>query len=417
VAQTHPRTAEPLQRRERTRVIGIDMARALALFGMMSTHLLADSVDGETVTWWQQLSGGRAAALFALLAGVSLALVTERAARAPRNPDPHIEPEVAPRRVALKAARAGVAVRAGVIGLLGLVLGGLDTGIAVILTYYAVLFVLGLPFLGWGWRALAGLAAGWAVLAPVLSHLVRPYLPERLGASPSLDFLILQPVHLVTELLLTGYYPAIPWLAYLLAGLAIGRLPLHRIGVAVTLAVSGTVLAVVAWGSSWLILHRLGGLEHLRATAPDSAPFDFMAVDQALVRGTFGTTPTTSWWWLTTSAPHSSTAFDLLHTIGSAMLVIGLCLLVSHLGPRVLATLFAAGTMTLTLYSLHLVALAIGVGPPRDTLALFGWHVAGAVLFGMAWKATVGRGPLEAATRSWSDLARMTVLTLNRPPR
>ena len=415
MAQTHPRTAQPLQR-ERSRIVGIDVARALALFGMMSTHLLADSVDGRTVTWWQQLSGGRAAALFALLAGVSLALVTERAANAPASPDPVREPDVVPRRTALKAARAGVVVRAFVIGVLGLLLGQLDTGIAVILTYYAVLFLLGLPFLGLSWRVLAALAAGWAVVAPVVSHLVRQLLPERLGASPSLDFLVLQPFRLLSELLFTGYYPAVPWLAYLLAGLAIGRLPLHRIRVALTVAVVGAVMALTAWGSSWLILHRGGGLEHLRATAPETSPFDFMSVGQALVRGTFGTTPTTSWWWLTTAAPHSSTPFDLFQTIGSAMLVLGLCLLASHAAPKALGILFAAGTMTLTLYSLHLIALSLELGPPRDTAALFAWHVTGAVVFGMVWASTVGRGPLEALVRSWSSTARATVLTLTGPP-
>jgi uncharacterized membrane protein len=415
VAQTHPRASERLQHRARGRIVGLDVARALALFGMMATHLLPDSVDGQTVTWWQQLAGGRAAALFALLAGVSLALVTDRAVTAPTAPS--VDSEEVPRRAALKAARAGIAVRAGVIGVLGLFLGQLDTGIAVILTYYAVLFLLGLPFLGLRWPTLAALAAGWAVVAPVLSHLVRPHLPERLGASPSLDFLVLQPVRLVSELLFTGYYPTVPWLAYLLAGLAIGRLPLRRMSVAGWLAAGGATLAATAWASSWLILHRLGGLAHLRATAPeDVSPFDFMPVEQALVRGTFGTTPTTSWWWLTTAAPHSSTPFDLFQTIGSAMLVIGLCLLASHAAPRVLGAVFAAGTMTLTLYSLHLWFLAVGVGPPRETAALFWLHVSAALVFAVAWRATIGRGPLEAFTTSCSELGRKTVL-LSIPPR
>jgi hypothetical protein len=418
VAKTQPTASEPLLGSERSRIVGIDMARALALFGMMSTHLLPDSVDGETVTWWQQLAGGRAAALFALLAGVSLALVTARAVAAPASHGSDVPPPgVTPRRTALRAARAGVMARAAVIGILGLFLGELDTGIAVILTYYGVLFLLALPFLGLGWRTLAGLAVGWAVLAPVLSHLVRQYLPERLGASPSLDFLLLHPVRLLTELLLTGYYPTFAWLAYLLAGLAIGRLPLHRVAVGAALAVTGAATAIAAWGTSWLVLHRLGGMEHLRATAPQSSPFDFLSVGQALVRGTFGTTPTASWWWLTTAAPHSSTPFDLFQTIGSAMLVIGLCLLLSHLAPRTLGTLFAAGTMTLTLYSLHLVALGLGVGPPRDTAALLGWHVLGATLFAVGWRAALGRGPLEAFTRSCSETARNTVLLLNPPPR
>ena len=439
VAKTEPTTSGPQVGSDDRRIVGIDMARALALFGMMATHLLPDSVDGRTVAWWQQVAGGRAAALFALLAGVSLALITARAASTPADPGPtHAEsteagadetpdrttdatPEGTPdatqrpsRRTALRAARAGILVRAAVIAVLGLFLGQLDTGIAVILTYYGVLFVFGLPFLGLGWRTLAGLATGWAVVSPVLSHLVREHLPERLGPSPSLDFLLQYPVRLVTELVFTGYYPTFQWLAYLLAGMAIGRLPLRRIRVAVGLTVTGAVLAFAAWGTSWLILHRLDGLAHLRATAPDSSPFDLMPVDQALVRGTFGTTPTTSWWWLTTAAPHSSTTFDLFQTIGSAMVVVGLCLLVCQAVPRVLRVVFAAGAMTLTLYTLHLVALDLEVGPPRDTVELYALHVLGATAFAMLCITAVGRGPLESFTRSCSKVARDSVLLVRR---
>ena len=43
-----------------------------------------------------------------------------------------------------------------------------------ILTYYGVLFVLALPFVGLSARALGLLAAGWLVVAPVLSHLAAP---------------------------------------------------------------------------------------------------------------------------------------------------------------------------------------------------------------------------------------------------
>jgi uncharacterized membrane protein len=437
VAQPHSPTAAPTRRQKLGRIVGLDVARALALFGMMATHLLPESIDGRHVAWWQQLAGGRAAALFALLAGVSLVLITDRGMAAalaggdttadsgesdaadtarPDDPSETDDPDGARRRTALKSARAAIAVRAAVIGFLGLVLGQLDTGIAVILTYYAVLFLLGLPFLALRARTLLWVAGGWAVVAPVLSHLVRPYMPVRLGASPSLDFLVVAPLRLVEELLFTGYYPAVPWLAYLLAGMALGRLPLRRVRTAVWLAVVGAVLALAAWGTSWLVLHPLGGLAHLRASAPDTSPFDTMTVDQALVQGTFGTTPTTSWWWLTVAAPHSSTTLDLYQTIGSALLVIGLCLLASHAAPRTLGFVFAAGTMTLTLYSLHLWALAVGVGPPRETAALFWFHVSAALVLAMVWRATIGRGPFEAFTTSCSQLARNTVL-LGMPPR
>jgi uncharacterized membrane protein len=59
------------------RVVGVDVARALALVGMMATHILPGLEQGQ-VSFSHQLAAGRASALFAVLAGVSLVLVAGR---------------------------------------------------------------------------------------------------------------------------------------------------------------------------------------------------------------------------------------------------------------------------------------------------------------------------------------------------
>ena len=48
----------------------------------------------------------------------------------------------------------------------------------------------------------------------------------------------------------------------------------------------------------------------------------------------YGVVPTETWSWLMVRAPHSGAWFDLVMTIGSACLVIGVCLLVGRLAPR-----------------------------------------------------------------------------------
>ena len=53
-----------------------------------------------------------------------------------------------------------------------------------ILTYYGLLFLLGLPFLGLRAPALFAWACAWAVAAPVASQLLRPHLPVRGGLQP-----------------------------------------------------------------------------------------------------------------------------------------------------------------------------------------------------------------------------------------
>ena len=241
---TNPRSA--------VRVVGVDIARFVALAGMMATHILPPFEDGTAdLTFAQSVAGGRASALFAVLAGVSLALTSGRTTPV--------------RGRAFAAAAAGVAVRAVLIAAIGLALGEFDSGIAVILTYYGVLFLLGIPFLVLGARWLLALAALWLVVVPVLAHLVRPKLPTFFFDNPSFESLA-EPGRLLGELTFTGYYPAVPWLAYLLVGMAIGRTDLTRWRAPVFLASAGGVLVAVAIVASDALLRRPGVKAELAAS-------------------------------------------------------------------------------------------------------------------------------------------------------
>jgi hypothetical protein len=358
------------------RVVGLDAARALALLGMMATHILV-GVDADGVTLPQQIAGGRASALFAVLAGVSLALMTGGTT-----------PPRGRRRGVLSA---GLAVRALLVALVGLLLGEVDSGIAVILTYYGLLFLLGLPFLGLRTRPLVVLAGGWLLVVPVLSHLLRPHLPPPSYASPSFASLA-DPAQLLGELAFTGYYPAVPWLAYLLAGLAVGRLDLRRSGTAGTLVVWGAVLAVVSALVSRALLDRPGVMGTLGETFTGPGLQATMAT--TLEHGLYGTTPTGSWWWLAVRAPHTATPFDLAHSIGSALVVIGICLVAGRLLPTVLAVALGAGAMTLTLYTAHVALRAPGLWDGDDTETYLA-QAAVALAVGALYRLGRRRGPLE----------------------
>jgi hypothetical protein len=271
----------------------------------------------------------------------------------------------------------------------------------VILVHYGLLFVLVLPFLGWGPGRLAATAAAVAVVVPVLGYVVRPLLPDRTYDSPSLSSLE-TPLQLLTELTLTGYYPTLAWTAYVLAGLAVGRLPLRRAGTAVRLVVAGLALAVGAWVASRLLLGPLGGRAAIeRATgAADLLGRD---LDVALQTSMYGDTPTTTWWWLAVVTPHSTTPLDLAHTSGVALAVLGVCLLVLPRPRWFAAPLVAAGSMTLSLYTLHVVLVSTLL--PRDLPYALRWHVVVALGVGLVWRTFVGRGPLEAVAAQASALA------------
>jgi uncharacterized membrane protein YeiB len=120
---------------------------------------------------------------------------------------------------------------------------------------------------------------------------------------------------------------------------------------------------------------------------------------------------TWSWWYFALPAPHSITPVDMAHTLGSAMAVLGAALLLSRVPviARLLRPLAAAGAMTLTLYSGHLLVLATGV--PRHTPGMtYFLLVIGALAFGSFWQRWLGQGPFERLVATAARRARQAVM-------
>ncbi len=342
------------------RLTGVDVARGLALLGMMAVHVYPSQDDAGRTTFTHLVASGRASALFAVLAGVGLALLSRRG-----------------------GAGASVAGRAALVAVIGLVVGTFPSGVAVILTYYGVLFLVALPLLRLGPRLLAALAASAALVTPFVSYALRPHLPARSPGNPSFDLLLTDPFGLLSTLLVTGYYPVLCWTTYLCAGLAVGRLDLASRAVQVRLALSGAVLAGAALAASALLL-AAGGTDAIGVADP--------GVDPAGNR--YGNVPTTTLWWLASVGPHSSTPPDLLHTTGTSLLVLGLALLVAPLLGRAVRPLAALGAMTLTLYSVHVLVLSVTDGDTPGLL--YGLQVAVFAVFAVLWLRAFPRGPLES---------------------
>lgn len=366
-----------------SRIVGVDVARFVALAGMMAVHILPGLDGSGDVTLSQELAGGRASALFAVLAGVSLTLA---AGRRPLPGDRWA-------RVA-----GGIAVRSLLVGALGLWLGGLDSGIAVILTYYAVLFLLGAPFLVATTRSLFVLAAVWVVAAPVLSQIFRGTLEPRRGPSPAFAQLS-EPLTLLQELLLTGYYPAFVWLAYLLFGMGLGRLDLRSPRVITVIGLAGAAMVAAAYVVSDALLSLRVVRDELVALSGGSE--DLLEAD--LVQSFAGTTPTESAFWLLVRAPHSGAPLDLVQTIGSAAIVLAAALAVARAAPRAAAVVFGAGAMTLTLYTLH-VWLRVPGRWDADTVDVYVGQLALVALIGTVFAALRWRGPLEWVVGAASGL-------------
>lgn len=373
------------------RLHGIDAARGLALLGMMATHLLPtfESNAGLTPTWIGLTFSGRAAALFAVLAGVGLALSTGKH-RPVQGPD-------------LTAARRGIALRALVIAAVGLTLGGLEVNLAIILVHYAVLFLCVLPFLGMGLKRLCGWAGGWILGSPVLAYMLRPWLlaaepPLKLGHNPSWEDLA-TPSRLLADVFFTGYYPVFQWLSYLLVGLIVGRLVLGRAMVPVVLLVAGSVVAVLAKTLGVTAMESWGG----RAALEEVLNSPGYPLDSVLQVNLTGIPQEGSWWWLASAAPHSATTLDLLHTSAVAVAVIGACLLLGRLAEwadlDLLLPLRGAGAMTLSLYTVHVWVVSgfylkpLPAGWTED--GMYFAQAATAMIVGIVFVLLKWRGPLE----------------------
>lgn len=386
-AGVHARGVHPSKR-----VVGVDVARGLALLSMMSVHILPELDARDDLTPAFILFAGRASALFALLAGTGLALATGGSA-------PRLRP--------WRPVAAALLTRAAIVAAIGLVLGELSPPVAVILTNYGLLFVVGLAVLAVRPGRLFALAAVWVVATPLLSHLARTHLPRGPGAQPSLS-LLAHPVELARALTLTGYYPILQWSAYLLVGVAVGRLALHRARTAALLLGVGLTLAVAARLISDQLLAR-GGLAALKAAGPQRLVPRDETIGHLQLLSQFGVPPTTTWWWQAVASPHTATPFDLAHTTGSALAVLGLVLLITRSSARLLrgpvAVLAATGSMTLTLYTAHVLGLAARLGP-TDRSALLALNVVAVLVLATIWRATHPRGPLEQLVHQAATSAR-----------
>ncbi|MBD5787782.1 DUF1624 domain-containing protein [Cellulosimicrobium terreum] len=365
------------------RVTGVDVARGLAVLGMFTAHVGFTSVDAGGMAAFLDVSHGRSSILFALVAGVSLALVSGG-----RTP-------VA--GAALARVRTRILVRAvlllALVGLLDL----LGTRVLLILGFYAAYFVLALPFLRWSSGRLAILAGTVAVVGPVLAY----YGPEALARAG---------LHLpddgsgaFTDFLLSGHYPAVVWMAYVFAGMAIGRLDLSSSLVRLGMVGGGLLATVLGYGVSAAVVAPLGGAQAVEDAA--SAWSSSFRPDALAWTDPW---PTTAYLWL--AGPHTDTLPEVVGSGGFAVAVLGLCLFAGRIGRWALAPVAAVGAMALTVYSAQIVVLWLWgeaayeqtTNGPLLVLVLVTLVVA------TAWRWAFGRGPLE---RLFTDVARWTTAT------
>lgn len=388
------------------RVTGVDVARGLALIGIIIVNVFPQSAGGIATAEWNILAG-RPAALFALIAGISIALLTG-GRRTPAGRE-------------MTANRAGLALRALLITSIGLLLGPTDTTVAIILPYYGILFLLAVPLLGLGRRTLLGLSVVFAVLGPVAMQLVRVTWPDmpQIQDEYSFSLAAAQPGVFLTDMLLTGFYPALPWMAYICVGIAVGRMDLTSRKIAAALVAAGSALAASMWLLSMVLLGPGGGLNRIVAATPMLSREEINSI--LIFGGNTGTSaetlPATTGWWLAILSPYTSTPVTILHTLGIALAALGAVLLLVPLLGGAANPLAAMGSMTLTLYSAHVIVLATEIldeGRPVMSITI---QCIVFLLAAVLWRNAVGKGPLESVVAVSTAWLRTLVLNRGRPTR
>ncbi|MHA6801537.1 DUF418 domain-containing protein [Bounagaea algeriensis] len=388
------------------RLVGIDFARAIAILGMFASHVGPTDYD-HPHSWAFLPFHGRAAILFAVLAGISIAIMSGS------------------RQPAVGRSWRKALVRIGSRAVLMLALGLLMNlvfivPVWVILTYYGGFFLLSLPFLRMRAGSLGLLAGFMIVFAPIISWWIRSaYFPKTLMETPlnDLDFNMLTSLsgvgNFVATLLLTGVFPTFIWIGYVLAGMALGRLDLTSLKVARRATIGGAVLAAVAYGSSWLTMYAFGGAERVYSAIQSYADFDGIPVEEFLQLNLFrihGTPPTDTPAWLLLPYAHTGTSFDGAGGVGLSLLVIGACLWLQPYAAQYMKSFASVGAISLTCYVGHLVVMQlIWGGEPNNTALNAVLFLAGSVLFAVLWQRWYGQGPLEKFVAKISSRATQAV--------
>jgi uncharacterized protein len=356
------------------RLLGLDFARALAVFGMVLVNFkIVMGADAAGTDWMAQFAGifdGRASALFVILAGVGMSLMSKRALD---NNDDEM----------LSRNRSSLLRRAMALFIIGL----LYTPIwpADILHFYGIFIAAGALLLSAANKHL------WQMIW--LMVLIYPVMLHNLDYGREWDWTTLDYDGFWTfggqlrHLFFNGFHPVIPWLAFLLLGMRIGRMDLHA---------PPKHKSLLLWGLAIALLTEFHSYFFVGVFTLSDEP-----VPEDIIQALFGT------------KPMPPMPFYMVAAASWAVAVIGACLALGRkFGSAIWFKPFVAtGQLALTLYVAHVV---IGMGVLEAIGQLENQTLAAALtsalvfciaatVFSSLWLMKFKRGPLEVLLRKLSS--------------
>lgn len=351
------------RRREVGRIKGIDLARGLAMAGMVIVHFVSRFQEPDhALTTVAGLFHGRAMPLFMLLGGVGVSLLTARSATPNRD----------------------VAIRAVLLFALGLYLTETVDRLAIVLPSYGLLFVIAMALRKAPSVVLLGLVPVITAVGAVTYQTVG--VPAEATTYDSL----LAPAG-IESLLFDGYYPVFPVAAFFVFGLWLGRLDLRSDAAATMLAVVGAATAVGVHVITTTVVSGLGLVTDFGGRAGD---------------GQF------HWSRLLDLDGHSAMPVWVVSALGTSAAVLGLSLLIARRLPNLVHPLIVVGSMSLSFYVFQ-AWLTNVVPETADTSVGVEWLLAIGVylvftVFALVWKRRFRSGPLERVLRVGSGPKRLS---------
>ena len=345
-----------------TRIAGLDLARGIAVLGMVFVNFHVMMSNNEGAPWLRDFLihlEGRAAALFIILAGCGVSLATRRPERIPQ-----VRPTLLKRALFL------------------LVVGYAWSPIweGDILHFYGFYIGIGCLLLtrpaSWLWQVAAWCIAGFTAL-----YFVGDY-----WADWDLEDLTYpafwHPVGQLRNIIFNGWYPLLPWMAFFAVGMWLGRQPLRDEALRRRLFLVGLEIAI---GAELLSRVLTGYIDAFMGPLLENP---YMATLYDMFR----------------AEPLPPSPLFMLAGGGSALAVAIGCLWIAERWPRATLPLTAAGQLAFSLYVGHVY---LGIWP----LERFGFvpipivmlratlFCAAALLFATVWRRYFARGPIEWVMR------------------
>ena len=351
------------------RIIGVDVARALAVIGMIVVNFktVFGAEESPLLKTIVSVFDGKAAATFVVLAGVGVAFMTNSAMR---NAD----------KGKLKTARWRIGKRALFLFVVGL--SYLWIWPADILHFYGVYMLLALAFIPASNRRILAAVAGMILSYPLLMMLVDYDTAWNFDTLEYRDFWTIS--SFLRNLFYNGFHPVIPWAAFLLFGVWFGRQDLRNDAFVKKMLFVGSTTFIFVQLFSYGLLWFLSGGD----------PQAYAELEQVL-----GT------------SPMPPLPIYMVNGIASAVVIISSCILLARRIPTsfLIDALAKTGQLALTFYIAHVI---IGMGLVESFLdePFGGYSIAfslgyallfslACVVFALVWRKFFASGPLEWVMR------------------